>query len=134
MSFADHRFEVVVRATAVDHRATEVILRVKNELVAFLVLPVIVGVVRADELVIKLLYMLRALDKVVCPIDLLPGVHIEEARVPLGGGIVGQVFVVDARAKVELLEEGFALFGNGDQVEVSLVIILVAQGKPVNSV
>ena len=78
--------------------------------------------------------MLPALINVVRLIDQSVGVSIEEARVPIDGDHVFQVPDIVARAKVEFLREGFTLFGSGDQVKVSLVIILVAQGKPVNFV
>ena len=125
MSFVDHRIEVVVRVAAVDHRAAEVILRVEHELVALLVLLVIVGVERIDELGIELNSPLRALDNVVPLVDRLVAVSVEEASEPLGGGIGGQILVGDvAGAEVELLEEGFALFGNGGQVKVSRILVL----------
>ena len=125
VSFVDHRIEVVVRVAAVDHRAAEVILRVEHELVALLVLLVIVGVERIDELGIELNSPLRALDNVVPLVDRLVAVSVEEASEPLGGGIGGQILVGDvAGAEVELLEEGFALFGNGGQVKVSRILVL----------
>ena len=125
VSFVDHRIEVVVRVAAVDHRAAEVILRVEHVLVALLVLLVIVGVERIDELGIELNSPLRALDNVVPLVDRLVAVSVEEASEPLGGGIGGQILVGDiAGAEVELLEEGFALFGNGGQVKVSRILVL----------
>ena len=90
-----------------------------------LVLLVIVGVERIDELGIELNSPLRALDNVVPLVDRLVAVSVEEASEPLGGGIGGQILVGDvAGAEVELLEEGFALFGNGGQVKVSRILVL----------
>ena len=79
---------------------------------------------------IELVSLLRALENVVSLIDLLVGVGVEEASVPKGGGIFGQVRGIDARAKVQLLEEGAALFGDGCQVKV--ILILVLEDNPVD--
>ena len=62
---------------------------------------------------IELVSLLRALENVLSLIDRLVGVGVEEAGVPVGGGICGQVGAIDVRAKVQLLEEGVALFRDG---------------------
>ena len=91
MSFVGHLIEISLRFGAVSHRFKEVILCVLHALVAFLVFFADVSVVRVGELDIERFTMLCARYNVVPHIDLLISVSVEEARVPLGGGIVGQV-------------------------------------------
>ena len=99
----DNVVEVVVGVVAVGHRSAEVILCVKHVLVAALVVFVAVVAVRADELGIEFVSLLRALEKLVSRIHLLVGVGVEEAGGPKRGGIFAQIGGVDVRAKVQLL-------------------------------
>ena len=99
----DNVVEVVVGVGAVDHRSAEVILCVKHVLVAALVVFVAVVAVRADELGIELISLLRAFENVFSRVHLLVGVGVEETSGPLCGGILGQVGGVGVRAKVQLL-------------------------------
>ena len=120
VSLVDYFVEVLLRVAAIRHRSAPVILCVYHELVSGPVVLVDVIAVRHAELVIELVSLLRALENVLSLIDRLVGEGVEEAGVPVGGGICGQVGAIDVRAKVQLLEEGVALFGDGGHLGLFL--------------